>query len=399
MYSPRSEVVQPTNTRPKSPPLAFEPTPNDALAPLNSSSPGTHTSLESSPQSRTMSGTTSTRAHSAGKVDMQMIVDQQTTALQLLHEAFAAERQVWSMEREQMYQRIASLEQLLKMRDHYSPAKSPILSPANGAVSSTSFSSITSPQSRSTSNAQRLPSIAEDENTTPLGMRRGGAPRSIDLPGGQERPVRSQRGSLVSFDGSVMIDDVPVSPASTARNHSPPPPNNRNLAGHTPLKAPRAPSSLSNDTNLDDFEDTPTRHNTSINIFLTRNREGEEDVPLKGPLSLPELPNNPDNLNFTLEALSKRLEQVAKSPNDSRPMVFAQKSPGLASPAESAESQPDKSESPPAGFVQPGSGMLSPSANTVPPIEYNGVKLKKKASTNFGAPFGQLGGFGGRKMS
>ncbi|KAK0337843.1 hypothetical protein LTR59_009347 [Friedmanniomyces endolithicus] len=398
MHSPQSEVPQPTSTRPKSPPLAFEPTSNDALAPLSSFSPGAHTSLEFSPQSRSMSGIISTQAHSAGKVDMQMIVDQQTTALQLLHEAFAAERQVWSMEKEQMYQRIASLEQLLKMRDHYSPAKSPILSPANGAVSA-GFSSIISPQPRLTSNAQRLPSIAEDENTTPLGMRREGAPRSIDLSGGQERPIRSHRGSLVSFHGSIMIDDVPVSPTSTAGNHSPLPSSNRNLAGHTPLKAPRAPSSPPNDINLDGSEDTPTRHNTHINIFLTRNREGEEDIPLKGPLSMPELPNNPDELNFTLEALSKRLEQVAMSPKESRPMVFAQKSPGLASPAESADDQPSKSESPPAGFVQSGCIMLSPSATTLPPTEYNGVKLKKKASTNFGAPFGQLSGFGARKIS
>ncbi|KAK0839583.1 hypothetical protein LTS02_017444 [Friedmanniomyces endolithicus] len=398
MHSPQSESLQPTSTRPKSPPLAFEPTSNDALAPLSSSSPVAHTSLEFSPQSRSMSGIMSPQAHSAGKVDMQMIIDQQTTALQLLHEAFAAERQVWSMEKEQMYQRIASLEQLLKMRDHYSPAKSPILSPANGAVSA-SFSSIISPQPRPTTNTLRLPSIAEDENITPMGLRREGAPRSIDLFGGQERPIRSQRGSLVSFDCSIMIDDVPVSPTSTATNHSPIPSNNRNLAGHTPLKAPKAPSSPPNDMNLDGSEDTPTRHNTHINIFLTRNREGEEDIPLKGPLSMPELPNNPDESNFTLEALFKRLEQVAKSPNESRPMVFAQKSPGLASPAESAEDQPSKSESPPAGFVQPGSSMLSPSTTVVLPTEYNGVKLKKKVSTNFGAPFGQLGGFGARKMS
>ncbi|KAK1820811.1 hypothetical protein LTR12_004837 [Friedmanniomyces endolithicus] len=376
MHSPQSESLQPTSTRPKSPPLAFEPTSNDALAPLSSSSPVAHTSLEFSPQSRSMSGIMSPPAHGAGKVDVQMIVDQQTTALQLLHEAFAAERQVWSMEKEQMYQRIASLEQLLKMRDHYSPAKSPILSPANGTASA-GFSSIISPQPRSTSNAQRLPSIAEDENITPMGLRREGAPRSIELFGGQERPIRSQR----------------------ARNHSPIPSNNRNLAGHTPLKAPKAPSSPPNDMNLDGSEETPTRRNTHINIFLTREREGEEDIPLKGPLSMPELPNNPDGSNFTLEALSQRLEQVAKSPNESRPMVFAQKSPGLASPAESAEEQPSKSESPPAGFVQPGSSMLSPSANPVPPTEYNGVKLKKKASTNFGAPFGQLGGFGARKIS
>jgi hypothetical protein len=32
-------------------------------------------------------------------------------------------------------------------------------------------------------------------------------------------------------------------------------------------------------------------------------------------------------------------------------------------------------------------------------FENGGIKLKKKPSTNFGAPFGSLGGFGGRKFS
>ncbi|TKA65164.1 hypothetical protein B0A55_09664 [Friedmanniomyces simplex] len=269
-------------------------------------------------------GLMSPQAHGEGEMDLQVIVDQQANALQLLHEAFAAERQVWSLEKERMYQRIASLEQLLKTRDHH---------------------------------------------------------------------------SLVSFDGNIMVDEVPISPPTTARTLSPLPPNNRILAGHTPLKAPRPPTPPSNNVALDGFEDTPTRNNTQINLFLTRSQEGDEDVPLKGPLSMPELPNNPEESNFTLEALSKRLEQVAKSPDEARPMVFAQKSPGLASPAEPASDQPSKSESPSTGFVQSAGGVLSPSAIAAPQTEYNGVKLKKKASTNFGAPFGQLGGFGGRKMS
>lgn len=32
-------------------------------------------------------------------------------------------------------------------------------------------------------------------------------------------------------------------------------------------------------------------------------------------------------------------------------------------------------------------------------FENGGIRLKKKPSVNFGAPFGQLGGFGVRKMS
>lgn len=56
---------------------------------------------------------------SGSKQHLQLIVDQQSNAIQLLHEAFAAERQVWSLEKERLYQRIANLERLLKTGDHY----------------------------------------------------------------------------------------------------------------------------------------------------------------------------------------------------------------------------------------------------------------------------------------
>ena len=54
-----------------------------------------------------------------GERDLQVIVDQQASAMDRLHEAFAAERQVWSLEKDWLHQRIASLEQLLKTRDHH----------------------------------------------------------------------------------------------------------------------------------------------------------------------------------------------------------------------------------------------------------------------------------------
>lgn len=50
---------------------------------------------------------------------LQILVDQQANAIQLLHEAFGAERRAWSLEKERLYQRIASLEQLLKTGDHW----------------------------------------------------------------------------------------------------------------------------------------------------------------------------------------------------------------------------------------------------------------------------------------
>ncbi len=51
--------------------------------------------------------------------DPQVIVDQQASAIQLLHDAFAAERQAWSLERERLYFRIANLEKLLRTGNGY----------------------------------------------------------------------------------------------------------------------------------------------------------------------------------------------------------------------------------------------------------------------------------------
>ena len=84
---------------------------------------------------------------------------------------------------------------------------------------------------------------------------------------------------------------------------------------------------------MDGIEDTPTRNNTHINTLLTQSNEEEEDIELKGPLNMPELPHQPDATNFTLEMLSKKLEQIEKHPEYSKPMVFKQPTPGVASPA------------------------------------------------------------------
>ena len=85
---------------------------------------------------------------------------------------------------------------------------------------------------------------------------------------------------------------------------------------------------------MDGIEDTPTRNNTHINAFLTKDNENDGDRALSGPLNMPELPSRPTETNFTLEMLSKRLEQLEQHPDQqvSKPMVFAQPSPGLASP-------------------------------------------------------------------
>lgn len=421
-------VSPPIAQRARSPPLAFVPTSNDALFPLRSPSVAESHRDHSRVHSPSLSAMGLT---SPQEQDLQVIVDQQANAIQLLHEAFAAERQVWSLEKDRLYQRIASLEQLLKTRDHYSPAKSPVLSPYSG-------SNMTSPPSRTNGIVPRLPMIAEDENIQPLSQRRSGAPQSIDLPGrppassSGERVSRSQRGSGVSFQPEPKVDENPLSPPTAAKTLSPVPPENRSMAGHTPLKAKRPPTPPPKDMLLDGVEDTPTRHNTHINAFLTRSNNDDVDMALKGPLNMPELPNRPDESNFTLEALSKRLEQIEKDPEVAKPMIFSEPSLGLASPASPplenlrSPERADKfggqigSAVVPDGYISHSdlsSNNLSPTAALSPNgapqsqkqsheeqvhrnFEEGGIKLKKKPSVNFGAPFGSLGGLGGmRKMS
>jgi hypothetical protein len=87
---------------------------------------------------------------------------------------------------------------------------------------------------------------------------------------------------------------------------------------------------------MDGIEDTPTRNNTHINTMLTRSNDEDTEKELKGPLNMPELPHAPGEANFTFEMLSKRLQQIEEHPGDAeaRPLVFAQPSPGLATPAE-----------------------------------------------------------------
>lgn len=200
-------------------------------------------------------------------------------------------------------------------------------------------SNITSPSHRATSNAPRLPSIAEDENIQPLSKRRDGAPQSIDLRVPAFAIDGPERESSVSFESDkamLNVEEIPTSPPTTAKNLSPLPHNNRMAAGHTPLRAPRVPTPPPKEFSTDGIEDTPTRHNTAINNFLTRSNDEDKERELKGPLNMPELPNTPGESNFTFEALSKRLEQIEHNPDEARPMVFAERSPGLASPAELA---------------------------------------------------------------
>lgn len=198
---------------------------------------------------------------------------------------------------------------------------------------------IVSPTARAVAANPSLPTIIEHENIQPLSSRREGAPPSIDLPTISGLPDEEpRRQSVVTFtnEEGLKVEEIPP-PRDSAL--SPPPPLNRMHAGHTPIRAPRPPTPPPQNMSMDGIEDTPTRNNTHINTLLSQSNDEDEDVELKGPLNMPELPHMPNETNFTLDMLSKKLEKIKSNPEEGKPMVFAQPSPGLASPASERDSK------------------------------------------------------------
>jgi hypothetical protein len=91
---------------PRSPPLAFQTTSNDALwAPVSNPMALQSLSQVSSPYFL---------AASPVENDMQAQLDKLNHALSLQNQAFVAERESWQMERDRMHRRIIALEALLK---------------------------------------------------------------------------------------------------------------------------------------------------------------------------------------------------------------------------------------------------------------------------------------------
>lgn len=295
----------------------------------------------------------------------------------------------------------------------------------------------------------------------PLSRRREGAPSSISIPlidtvaGSSQKP---RNNSVVSFaDDSLKVEEIPSLSPNSLRALSPIPDEHKAHAGHTPIKTPARPRTPPpQNMTLTDIDDTPTKNNTHLNALLAQSNDSDEDPSLSGPLSMPELPNQPGEHNFTEEMLCKRLEKIAQSPGteESRPLVFSQPSPGLATP-EGLDGSPFG----PSRFVLPthskypsnqkakksltnnsphstgsnppapapthdlptqahaaGSSAMSPqsglplsqvASNEVRDdddavqrdFDQGGIKLKKKASSNFGAPFGCLGGLGGGRRA
>lgn len=105
-------VSLPAVAAPKSPPLAFAKPTGDSLVPQHA----LNGQLPTSP-SQSIMGRFSPLSESP--LALQAIVDKQGEALRQLHKAFQAERESWDLERERMFARIHSLEQLLRNGEHH----------------------------------------------------------------------------------------------------------------------------------------------------------------------------------------------------------------------------------------------------------------------------------------
>lgn len=246
----------------------------------------------------------------------------------------------------------------------HSPARSPAMSPQNGLKPS--------PQ---------LPCIA-DVDTSRLSpeqprIKRDCAPLHIDLPSMNDPSTFDSTASLTE----VLQGDLPASPPVTRNILSPPPPANRHLAGHTPLKAPR-PGDFSPAMSIrsDKLTDTPTRSNTLLNKVMAQDDGADDDRALKGPLHMPSLPGNPGEECFTMDMLDAKLKDISEHPEENQPIVCRNPIPeeaSVASPA-SNDNQATKVDS-------------ASESKGKDDLDNGGIRLRVKQSSNFGAPLGQMG--------
>lgn len=199
---------------------------------------------------------------------------------------------------------------------------------------------------------------------------------------------------------SVQVEQPP-SPPGTRNALSPPPAANRHLAGHTPIKISNRPPELSSSarSSRSFLPDTPTRSNTEHNLSLSQDDgASDEDRPLSGPLHMPELPETPGEECFTMMMLDARLREIEEHPEDHQPLVLQDQNvhPLLPQPDGTAEVAPTQEIASAIAGALDGHAEKVPTSNgrSPPPVgqlEPGGIKLKKKISTNFGAPLGQLG--------
>ncbi|KAK4984257.1 hypothetical protein LTR50_006704 [Elasticomyces elasticus] len=385
----RHNTVSTANGLPKTPPLAFARTSNDSLEPLSPSGQPLGSStlyssfLPSEQVFNTMEG-------SAKLGDWQTVARLKQTALDAAYAAINAERKAWEDERALLHDKIQSLQVLLER----APAQSKLRE--------------TPPASRHGSLTHSLPMIVEDEDmpesndlSRVSSIQRENAPTKIEIssasvvPGGDAQ----YEGSLL--DGSAS-EQAPFSPPpSVAPGLSPPPHKNRICAGNTPLKPP-AQAEEQDDADSDASglsenvaDSTPTRKNTMHNLSLASGNISNEsgDRRLRGALNLPGLPNQAEDGTFTADMLTSKLQDVAEHPDENRPLVMSEQSPGLYNPDEDENQEDNVNDSEPPQLSlsvphSPASSSVCVSPDPAP-LPENNIPLKRKTSTNFGSGFGR----------
>ena len=250
-----------------------------------------------------------------------------------------------------------------------------------------------SPQNGVRPSASQLPSIAEVD-TSRLSpelprIKRDAAPAHIDIPTVRDASVFDDDATLED----ILQGDLPASPPATRNILSPPPPANRRNAGHTPLKAPH-PGEFSPalSTRSDKLTDTPTRTNTLMNEVMSQDDGADEDRPLKGPLHMPSLPCNPGAENFTMDMLDAKLKDISEHPEENEPLVC--KSTILVQ--EEEPSEPTSASGEKVDSASSESRDKTGSTSTESKDKGNldeGIRLRTKMSSNFGAPLGSMGGW------
>ncbi|KAK8214281.1 hypothetical protein HDK77DRAFT_479606 [Phyllosticta capitalensis] len=408
-----SSPLSPTNHQPKkSPPSAFQPTPNDALYMSLSSLPPPVFPMpsnvpvrESIPSASQLPSNASSRQTSSmvcsplTPPDHGMVGSVNTSTSQLsfnstsveewrslladARSGFEKERQTWDQER-RLYQReISVLRMQMEAKDSELLVMTTKLKQAELAVENPGgfHRQIVSPPSANGNGTATRVSPVKSPPTLD-------APRpSLAAPSGQTSVPGTANDRVPTFDfshhgsgepGWHNFEEDPPSPATTAANLSPAPESYRRHAGHTPGKTgsfssfqtpgDKTPRPL-------DLGPPPAEDQTAIQ---TDGSEDGDDLSLQEPLYLPPNPERSDS-SFMLGALQEKLASISENPDEARPAVLQG-----APPSDTTASEIDATEDPaplPSDVEDaPGTGDH----------EVPGIKLKTKRSCNFGAPIGSM---------
>ncbi|OJD31980.1 methyl-binding domain protein 6 [Diplodia corticola] len=427
-------LARPRKTR--SPPQAFEPTPNDALyfpfsclpppvisypAMIPTSVPARESVPSASPLP--LSGQSSRNGtnrvaspltppdHGVAQVAPGSVLHPDTMAsaasdewrklLASARSSFENERRVWEQERHLYQQDIARLRATLDSKQQEMLVMATKLKQAELALGDpNSFHShIVSPPSAGGSRVSPVkspPVVAQSgcsvSPPTQGALSRQHAPQTHPgLSGFQFQPARftvTHHGfdGMATVGGSARmgnIEEEPPSPVSTIAHLSPAPESYRRHAGHTP-----GAGSFSMETTPGDKTPKavpppiiPVEDEVAVQSESGEISEDDEDPAMQEPLFLPPRPDQSEASSM-LDALQERLANLSEHPEEQRPAVLQ----GVP-PSETSDSEVDPLDTTASLPVDPAGEDEGP-GSAEPQVP--GIRLKTKRSYNFGAPIGEM---------